>query len=84
MPEIMTTKEISKYLRVHQITICKYAAQGVIPAIRVGRVWRFDLEEGDSISLVGFGEFQGCRESSQGRPQSEYRRKDTDPSVQDR
>ena len=44
MPEIMTTKEISKYLRVHQITICKYAAQGVIPAIRVGRVWRFDRE----------------------------------------
>ncbi len=44
MPEIMTTREISKYLRVHQITICKYAAQGVIPAIRVGRVWRFDRE----------------------------------------
>ena len=47
MPEIMTTKEISKYLRVHQITICKYAAQGVIPAIRVGRVWRFDRESID-------------------------------------
>ncbi len=47
MPEIMTTKEISEYLRVHQITICKYAAQGVIPAIRVGRVWRFDREAVD-------------------------------------
>ena len=42
MPQIMTTKEISECLRVHQITICKYASQGVIPAIRVGRVWRFD------------------------------------------
>ena len=42
MPRIMTTKEISEYLRVHKITICKYAAQGVIPAIRVGRVWRFE------------------------------------------
>ena len=42
MSQIMTTKEISEYLRVHQITICKYAAQGVIPAIRVGKVWRFE------------------------------------------
>ena len=44
MPEIMTTKEIAKYLRLHEITICKYAAQGNIPAIRIGRVWRFDKE----------------------------------------
>ena len=44
MAEIMTTKEIAEYLRLHQITVCKYAAEGVIPAIRVGRVWRFDRE----------------------------------------
>ena len=42
MPEIMTTKEIAEYLRLHQITICKYAAEGEIPAIRIGRVWRFE------------------------------------------
>ena len=47
MPEIMTTKEIARYLRLHEITICKYAAQGKIPAIRVGRVWRFDKERID-------------------------------------
>ena len=47
MPEIMTTKEIAKYLRLHEITICKYAAQGKIPALRVGRVWRFDKERID-------------------------------------
>lgn len=44
MPEIMTTKELAEYLRLHQITICKYAAEGKIPAVRVGRVWRFDRE----------------------------------------
>ena len=44
MPEIMTTKEMAEYLRLHQITICKFAAEGKIPAIRVGRVWRFDKE----------------------------------------
>ena len=44
MAHMMTTKELSKYLKLHTITICKYAAQGKIPAIRIGRVWRFDKE----------------------------------------
>jgi len=44
MPQIMTTKELAKYLKLHEITICKYAAEGKIPAIRIGRVWRFDKE----------------------------------------
>ena len=44
MPQIMTTNELAQYLKFHQITICKYAAQGKIPAIRIGRVWRFDKE----------------------------------------
>jgi excisionase family DNA binding protein len=44
MPEIMTTKEVAEYLKLHQITVCKYAAEGKIPAIRIGRVWRFDKE----------------------------------------
>jgi len=42
MAEIMTTNEIAQYLKLHPITICKYAAEGKIPAIRIGRVWRFD------------------------------------------
>lgn len=45
MPEIMTIKEMVDYLKLHEITICKYAAEGVIPAIRIGRVWRFDKDE---------------------------------------
>jgi excisionase family DNA binding protein len=48
MAEIMTTKELAAYLKLHEITICKYAASGVIPAIRIGRVWRFDKEEIDN------------------------------------
>ena len=43
----MTTKEIAKYLRLHEITVGKYAAEGKIPAIRIGRVWRFDKEAVD-------------------------------------
>lgn len=44
MLQIMTTKEVAEYLKLHEITICKYAADGKIPAIRIGRVWRFDKE----------------------------------------
>jgi excisionase family DNA binding protein len=42
--EIMTTREIAKYLKLHEITVCKYAAEGIIPSVRIGRVWRFDKE----------------------------------------
>ena len=49
----MTTKEVSEYLKLHQITICKYAAQGKIPARRIGRVWRFDKEAIDKWISTG-------------------------------
>ena len=44
MAQIMTTKEIANYLRLHQITICKLSKEGKIPSIRIGGVWRFDKE----------------------------------------
>jgi excisionase family DNA binding protein len=44
LAEIMTTKEMAKYLQLHQITICKLSKEGKIPAVRIGRVWRFDKE----------------------------------------
>ena len=44
MTEIMTTKEVANYLKLHEITICKLASHAQIPAFRLGRVWRFDKE----------------------------------------
>jgi excisionase family DNA binding protein len=44
MAEIMTTKEVEKYLRLHEISILKYAGGGKIPAVRIGSRWRFDKE----------------------------------------
>jgi excisionase family DNA binding protein len=40
----MSTKELSRYLKVSELTIYKYAAKGKIPAILIGRVWRFNKE----------------------------------------
>ena len=62
MPQIMTTKELAKYLKLHEITICKYAAECTIPAIRIGRVWRFDKEAIDAW----IGEAQGKGGGEQG------------------
>ena len=44
MAQIMTTNEIAEYLKLHPITIIKYAREGKIPATRIGRVWRYDKE----------------------------------------
>ena len=62
MPEIMTTKEVANYLKLHEITICKYAAEGKIPAKRIGRVWRFDkdvidgwIAKGQNVPAIGKG-----------------------------
>jgi len=44
LAQIMTTKEIAKYLKLHAITICKLSKEGKIPSIRIGRVWRFDKD----------------------------------------
>jgi excisionase family DNA binding protein len=44
LAQIMTTREIAKYLKLHQITICKLSKEGKIPSVRIGSVWRFDKE----------------------------------------
>jgi len=42
LAQIMTTKEVAEYLRLHEVTIGKRAAEGKIPAVRIGGVWRFN------------------------------------------
>lgn len=44
MAKIMKTKEVADYLKLHAITVCKLSKEGKIPAIRIGRVWRFDKD----------------------------------------
>ena len=40
-PEIMTAHEFADYLRLHDVTVCKLAMGGKVPAVKVGRNWRF-------------------------------------------
>jgi excisionase family DNA binding protein len=42
--EIMTAQELARYLRLAEATIYKLAQEGKIPAVKVGRTWRFKKE----------------------------------------
>lgn len=39
--EIMTAREVAEYLKLHPLTVHKYAREGKIPAFKIGSDWRF-------------------------------------------
>jgi excisionase family DNA binding protein len=42
---VMTMDEVAEYLRVHRTTIYRLIKRHKIPAFRVGRNWRFNIED---------------------------------------
>lgn len=46
--EIMTTKEVAAYLKIHPLTVNKHAREGKIPAFKIGTDWRFHKQHIDS------------------------------------
>ena len=53
MSEIMTPKEVAKYLKMSVLTVYKHAKQGTIPGFRIGNSWRFDKKKIDEVLLRG-------------------------------
>jgi len=47
---IVTAKEVGQYLKLTDSTIYKLASTGEIPGFRVGKSWRFDMD--DIIRMV--------------------------------
>ena len=47
MSELLDTKEVAKYLKLKPVTVMRKAAKEEIPAIRIGRHFRFDKEQID-------------------------------------
>jgi len=45
MPQIMTVREVAKFFRLKEATVCRLASEGKLPAFKVGKSWRFDMEE---------------------------------------
>lgn len=44
MENYLTAKQIAKYLQVKPLTVYQWARTNKIPAIKIGRIWRFDKE----------------------------------------
>ena len=42
--DVVTAKEAAAYLRIARATLYRLAAKGQIPAVKVGRVWRFSRQ----------------------------------------
>ena len=53
MSEIMTPKEVAKYLKMSVLTVYKHAKQGTIPGFRVRNSWMFDKKKIDEVLLRG-------------------------------
>jgi excisionase family DNA binding protein len=45
MPNIVTAREVGKYLKLSESTIYKLATNGEIPGFKIGDSWRFDMED---------------------------------------
>ena len=39
--DIMTVHDLAKYLRLSELKVYKLAREGSVPAIRLGKTWRF-------------------------------------------
>lgn len=48
MTELLTVRELAQYLKLNPATVTRKAARGEIPAIKVGRQFRFDKERIDN------------------------------------
>jgi excisionase family DNA binding protein len=53
LTKILTLPEVASYLRCHPSTIYRLVNQGRIPAWRIDKDWRFDLEAIDRWRLKG-------------------------------
>jgi len=44
LPQVLTVREVSEYLRVHRATIYRLLRLKQIPGFLVGSDWRFDID----------------------------------------
>ena len=51
MGQMLTVKELARYLKLTELTIYKYINEGRIPGIKVGSRWRFDKDKIDELLM---------------------------------
>lgn len=53
MKRLLTASEVAEYLSVDPSTVHRWARAGVLPALRIGRVVRFDPDHLPGVQTVG-------------------------------
>ena len=43
--QIMTVREIADLLKLKEVTICSMVSEGKLPGFKLGKSWRFDVNE---------------------------------------
>ena len=49
MEEYLTAKQVAKYLQVKPLTVYQWARANKIPAVKIGRIWRFKRDVIDNF-----------------------------------
>jgi len=49
MEKYLTAKQVAKYLQVKPLTVYQWARTNKIPAVKIGRIWRFKKNIIDSF-----------------------------------
>ncbi|MFB3880057.1 MAG: helix-turn-helix domain-containing protein [Armatimonadota bacterium] len=50
LPELLDAKQVAAYLKLHEVTVLRFARQGKLPGFKVGRKWRFRASEIRSLA----------------------------------
>ncbi len=53
MGQILTSKELARYLKLTEVTVYRYVKEGKIPARRIGSRWGFDKDQIDELLRKG-------------------------------
>ena len=66
MVRIVTVKEVATLLQLKESTVCSLAAEGKLPGFKLGKSWRFDMEEIErwiaGMPRSGKGKAEGCED----------------------
>ncbi|MHC4713673.1 MAG: helix-turn-helix domain-containing protein, partial [Planctomycetota bacterium] len=69
MPEILTLKDVARYLRINERTVAKLAHEGKIPSFKVASQWRFSKEAIDGWFAAQMQQFPGAGEIELPKPE---------------
>jgi excisionase family DNA binding protein len=53
MDHLLSVREIARFLNLNEQTVYRLARKGKIPATKIGRQWRFRLEEIEALLRRG-------------------------------